>query len=291
MRETYPDYVHDPTHGYRMVACPTLYPGQTVTAQILADQENRSPIEVGLYLCAFGENDGLFAVRGPKEALKPGEDRVLEWKVAVPGGCPIAWVGLELSSARRADGTVYLDWLTWSGAPDVSFTRPGHNGTRWQSAWVQACDAVIHNRGDTYRLVQNDGIGLLIQGTREWRDYRVSARLRPHLATSFGIAVRVQGLRRYYALKLLAGGTAQLVRELDGTHVLAEAPLDWELYQYRTLELMAEGNRLIARADGSPLFDVEDASGLTGGAMALFVEEGRVAAEDVTVRPPERQRG
>ncbi len=285
VRETYPDYVHDPTHGYRMVACPTLYPGQTVTAQVLADEGNASPIEVGLYLRAYGENDALFAVRGPQGTLRPGESRVLEWKVAVAEGCPIAWVGIELSSAQRADGTLYLDWLTWSGAPAVGFPRPAHNGTRWQNAWVQACDSVIHNRGDTYRLVQNEGTGLLIQGTREWRDYGVSARLRPHLARSFGIAVRVQGLKRYYALKLVAGGIAQLVRELDGTHVLAEAPLSWELYQDRTLELAVAGNRLIATVDGSPLFDVQDAGGLAGGAMALFVEEGRVAAEDVAVRP------
>jgi hypothetical protein len=268
-----------------MVACPTLYPGQTVRARLMADGHNSTSVGVCLYVWAYGANDALEAFRGPQVTLGPGTDGELEWPVAVPIGCPIAWIGIELTSTTRADGTVYLDWLTWSGAPDVSFARPGHNGTRWQSAWVQACDAVIHNRGDTYRLVQNDGIGLLIQGTREWRDYCVSARLRPHLARSFGIAARVQGLRRYYALKLLAGGTAQLVRELDGTHVLAEAPLDWELYQYRTLELTVAGNRLIARADGSSLFDVEDASGLTGGAMALFVQEGRVAAEDVAVRP------
>ena len=126
---------------------------------------------------------------------------------------------------------------------------------------------------------------MLIHGTREWENYRASARLRPHLAQSFGIAARVQGLKRYYALKLVAGGKAQLVRELDGTHVLAEVPLDWKPYLDYAFELVVDRNRLTAKVDEQILFELEDASSLTGGAMALLAEEGRVAAEEVAVRP------
>jgi len=55
---------------------------------------------------------------------------------------------------------------------------------------------------EPYRLIQNEGMGLLIQGTREWRDYQVRAAVTPHMATSAGIGARVQGLQRYYALLL-----------------------------------------------------------------------------------------
>jgi len=289
-RETYPDQVLDPTHGYRMVASPTLYPGQTLSARLLADEASTCAVGARLFVKAYGENDELFIVYGPRTLLRPGAVELLNWNVDVPIGCPIAYVGIELASETRAEGTAYLDWLTWSGEPRIKLGRPAHNGTRWADAWVQACTAVMTQRHHgrmphTYRIIQNEGIGMLIQGTREWRDYAASASLTPHLARSFGVAARVQGLKRYYALKLVTGGKAQLVRELDGTHILGDVLYDWELYETHNLELEVKGKKLIGRVDGEVLFDVEDASSLTGGAMALLVEEGRVAAEEVAVRP------
>ena len=124
---------------------------------------------------------------------------------------------------------------------------------------------------------------MLIQGTREWRDYNVSARLTPHLAASSGIAARVQGLKRYYALRLVLGGRAQLARELDGTHVLGEAPYAWRLYEPYLLELQVRGRRLTGRINGDILFEVEDESPLTGGAIALLIEDGRLGCDEVQV--------
>ena len=69
----------------------------------------------------------------------------------------------------------------------------------------------------------------------------------PHLARSFGVAARVQGLKRYYALRLTVEGSAQLVRELDGTTVLAEAPFAWELYEPYRLTLTVRGQRIVAQ--------------------------------------------
>ena len=286
VRETYPDYHHDPAHGYRMVACPTLYPGQTVRARLVADEANAGPVTARLFVKAFGADDALETCAGRPVSLAPGASEVLSWRVETPVGSPVAWVGVELQSPveARADGTVYLDWLTWSGAPELSL------GTRWLHAWVQAVDTVIAERENTYRgrttsvrLIQNEGTGLLIQGTRDWQDYTVAATMTPHLARSFGVAARVQGLRRYYALRLTVDGKAQLVRELDGTTVLAEAPLAWELYQPYRLELTVQGSHIVAAVNGESLLEAEDAGPLSGGAIALLIEEGRVGCDDVTV--------
>jgi len=288
MRETYPAF--GAAQAYKVIASPTLYPGQVVKARLAADAQNGQPVEARLLVKAFGPEDALFAVYGPSTILEPGQATTLEWPVQVPVGCPIAWVGLELAATprvagARADGTVYLDWVDWSGAPDVSLGKPAHNGRRWHEAWVQACSTIIPGWGHTYRLIQNEGVGLLIQGAREWRDYVVRARCTPHLAQSFGIAARVQGLRRYYALRLTAEGKAQLVRELDGTHVLAEAPYAWELYQPYALELRVAGNTLIGSVDGQTVVQVQDDSLLDRGAIALVVEVGRVGYDDVEIRP------
>jgi hypothetical protein len=226
-------------------------------------------------------------ISAPQAELQPGGDALLRWQVEAPVGCPIAKVGLEIASGARAEGTVYLDWLTWEGAPTLKLDRPAHRGRRWADAWVHGCSAMLPNTEHTYRVIQDEGTGLLIQGTRDWRDYTVRATCTPHMAAAFGLAARVQGLRRYYALKLVAGGKAQLVRELDGTHVLAEAPFAWELYQSYAFELTIKGDQISGGINGQALFEQRDASLLDAGAIALLAEVGRVGCDAVQVMPVE----
>jgi len=162
--------------------------------------------------------------------------------------------------------------------------RPPHAGTMWRRAWVNGVDDYSAWWPEAYRLVQNHGTGLLMQGTREWRDYRVSAEIRPHLAKSCGIGARVQGMRRYYALLLGPDNTARLVKALDGVAVLGEIDFSWEYGRTYALELQAQGTRLQARIDTQLLFDVDDTTcPLDGGGIALVCEEGRMACETVIV--------
>jgi len=156
--------------------------------------------------------------------------------------------------------------------------------SRWVRAWVAAVHKLFGAGDHPLRLVHNSGVGLAIQGLREWQDYTVEARLVPHLAQSFGLAVRVQGLRRYYALRLTLDGRAQLLRELDGTQVLAECACPWALYQPYDLALTAVGDRLRASVNGLPLFDVRDAA-LSSGAVGLLIEEGRLGVDWVQIAP------
>jgi ADP-ribosylglycohydrolase len=283
MRETYPDLYQ--SGSYRMVASPTLYAGQELRTRLSADQTNSLPIDARLFVKAYGKDDEPFMTCSPKETLEAGAAQEIVWTVQVPTACPIAWVGLELTSENRADGVVYLDWLDWSGAPTVTFDPPGHEGTRWIDAWAQACSDVQTRREHTYRLIQNEGEGMLIQGTREWHNYTVSARLTPHLAASCGIAAYVQGLKRYYALKLTRGGKVQLVRELDGTHVLEEEDHAWELYETYELELEIAGNLLTGRVNGKQVVQAEEREILDGGGIALLIEEGRLGCDEVRIRP------
>jgi len=132
--------------------------------------------------------------------------------------------------------------------------------------------------GEPYRVIQDYGTGLLIQGTREWTDYRVSAEIRPHMVESAGIAARVQGMRRYYALLL--------VKMRDTPTTLAEAEFPWQFGGAYRLSLQVAGSRLQAAIEDRPLFDVQDAANpLTGGAVALVCEVGRMAADAIRVQP------
>jgi hypothetical protein len=283
VRETWPEY--QPTGGYGIEASPTLYPGQNLHARLQADAGNRHPVTVSLFIKAYGDSDKLYIIKGSSAGLDPGQSVQLDWKVEAPTGCPIAWVGIEIASDQGASGTAYIDWLTWDGAPCVNLAAPDHSGRCWTKSWVRALSALGGSHKPDYWLIQNEGLGMAIQGTREWQDYTVQATFTPHLAQSFGLAARVQGLKRYYALRLTADGKAQLVCELDGTTVLTSIPWEWKLYEPYVLGLTVSGSQIIAKVNGISLPSVSGNGLLVSGAIGLLVEEGRVGCEDVSVRP------
>ncbi|HXV41963.1 MAG TPA: ADP-ribosylglycohydrolase family protein, partial [Anaerolineae bacterium] len=274
--------------GYALLASSTLYAGQTVRAGLSADSHNEQPVLGTLYLRSYGPNDRLVMTRGPQVELAPGAYQELTWQIGDTDGAPIAEIGLEISSERRADGTVYLDYLTWDGPPNLVFSRPNHPGSMWRRAWVNGVDQYDERWPEAYRLVQNNGRGLLMQGSREWTDYQVGAAITPHLVKAAGIAARVQGLRRYYALLLTEDSKARLIKALDGEIVLAEMEFPWRFGETYEFHLQVKGQQLSAGIDGQTLFTVQDtARPLTGGGIALVCEEGRMATEAVTVRPVE----
>ena len=271
---------------YRLLASPTLYPGQEVRAGISADPANGDAVACKLFVGAYGADDAVRPHKGPETVLEPGSAQELVWRVGDMGGQPIASIGLELATAGAPGGSVYLDYLAWEGSPDITLKRPAEGGSMWRRAWVNGMDRFDEQGPEPYRLVQNGGTGLLIQGTREWTDYEVSAPVRPHMVLSAGIGARVQGMRRYYALLLARDGKARLVKALDGEKVLAERDLPWLFDATYELSLEVRGDRLRADVDGEPIFDVRDTDRpLAGGAVALVCEEGRAECEVVRVRP------
>lgn len=284
--------------GYALMASPTLYPGQTVRAAVAADGQNAKPVTCTLYLHYYGAEDKLVMQRCPAVTLAAGERQEIRWPIADLDGAPIANIGVEISSAQRSDGVLYLDYLTWDGTPTVTFKRPdyvvdadrrtanGLSSNMWRLAWVNGLDQYDWWWPEAYRLVQNEGRGLLMQGTRDWQDYRAEAAMTIHLAKQAGLAVRVQGMQRYYALLLCADGKARLVKALDGDQVLAEVEFAWSLGAPYTFALRMQGQRLEASIDGNVLFTVEDHNRpLTGGGVAFVCEAGRIMSEALSVGP------
>ncbi|MBM3215361.1 ADP-ribosylglycohydrolase family protein [Candidatus Poribacteria bacterium] len=273
--------------GYSLVASPTLYPGQTVTANVQAESENSGPVNCCVYVSVYGEDNRLTIRRSDAVSLAPGARHAFRWRV--PADChPICRVGIEVASVKRADGVVLLDSLTWDGTPDLRLGKGPLGGGMWQRAWVNAADSPGFIGADmpTVRIMQNHDTGMLIQGTREWSGYTVSATVEPHLAVSAGIAACVQGLRRYYALLLCDGRALRLVKELDGRTTLVEKPFAWELDARYDLALRTDGNTLTALVGGESVFTVtDDDRPLLSGAIALLCEVGRVDFGNITVQP------
>lgn len=272
--------------GYTLLASPTLYPGQTVRARVTGDPNNHTTVCGRLFVRHFVGDERLALMFGPPAELSPKTDHEFVWRVPDPGN-PIVDVGLELSSIARADGTVYLDYFTWDGDPDAVLGRPKEGGVRWRRSWVKGVTHFGTNWPEPFHIAQNEGRGLLITGTRTWHDYRVSTTLSVRLASAAGLAIRVQGLRRYYALLLSASGDRiRLVKALDGERVLAEAEVPWQFEQSYDLALQAVHDRLRAWLGQRLLFDLCDSDRtLAGGGIGLVCEEGCLSAGPVTVRP------
>ena len=89
---------------------------------------------------------------------------------------------------------------------------------------------------------------------------------------------------RYYALMFdrKDGSRVRLDRRLHDEAALAEQGFPWSLDQPYALALTFEGGTVRASIDGQPLFEVRD-NALAGGAVALLVDTGSVATQEVRV--------
>ncbi len=269
---------------YDLMASPAVYSGQRLEALCFAAADNPGPLAVGLRVKVYGRDDALVAVDGPSETLAPGRSATLGWTLPDTGGQPIQAIGFVLGGSEgTAAGTLHVDHLGWTGAPDLRLRRPEEPGDFWRQAWVNGVSFFSKNFASAFRISQSVGEGIIIHGARDWRDYEARSTLTVHLGHEGGLAIRVQGLRRYYALVLAREGVVRLVKVRDDERtVLAEEPLDWRFEQPYVLTLSGHTTRLTATLDGRPLFTAEDDAFASGG-IGLMINEGALSTSEVHV--------
>ena len=274
---------------YDLMASPLVYPGQAVVARLVAAPDNAAAVTVRLRALVYGRDDVLSPLDGESRVLEPGAETILYWRLPDVGGQPIQSIGVALNSAgRETEGAVALDYLKWEGAPDVRLRRPDAPGDFWRRAWVNSVSQFATQFKMALRISQDRGEGMIIQGGSDWTDLRVDATLKVHLAESAGLALRVQGLRRYLAVLMHRSGVLRIVRRYDGeTSVLAEAPLAWDFEVAYPLSLEIVGDRIMADA-GNVRLEARDLSDrpLKTGAAALIVESGSLSCDELRVRAP-----
>ena len=265
--------------SYDLLASPALQPGQTLYADFIS--VTAEPTTATLIIGVYDAKDKVQVVKGSSIKLSPSQTGTVEWLIPDLDGYPIAEVGFEVTGPET--GAVRLDRLGWNGTPNVTFKQT--EGSTWKQQWI--CGMSDHcGWGEPFRVVQNEGTGLLMTGCREWTDYRVQTKLVPHLAESCGLAARVQGLKRYYALEVVRGGGARLVKALDGVTVLAELPFEWNLGDPIDLDLVVQGNRVIGTVNGILKLEFEDIQRpLVGGGIALVLTEGRMGTHEISIGP------
>jgi len=268
---------------YDLMATPLVYPGQTVKARVAAPRENRSPVEVRLRVRVYNEHDELRDVDGASATLKPGAETTLEWRLPEFDGQPIAEIGLAFTgTGKRADGRLVVDFLRWDGAPQLTLRRPAGDCDFWRMAWVNGVSFFSKRFPPSFRISQDRGEGLISHGTRQWTDYEVKSDIMIHLGNYGGMALRVQGLRRYYGVRLTRAGELQIVRVRDDeVKVLAETAMPLQFEKALSFTARADGSSISATVDGVSL-SAEDEAFANGG-IGLIISEGALSTNAVKV--------
>ena len=78
------------------------------------------------------------------------------------------------------------------------------------------------------------------------------------LVKSGGLAARVQGLERYYALEISSNNKLRLVKMLDGLNILKEIDLDLEFQKEYKLSLKVKKNNLQGYLDKKLFLEFND---------------------------------
>lgn len=268
-------WTEKPSNPYPLVASPRVYPGQRLAASLLQG----AGASARLYVAYYDGNDQ--AQYAYSEAISVGA--AAELSMTIPSHAyPAFEIGVE------AEGCVHLDYLRWDGEPNYASTRPPQvrrGNSMWRRSWVNGVDDFVSMPWvEPFRLVQNTGRGLVMQGSREWRDISVTADVCGHLARATGVAVRVQGLGRYYAFVLHNSGEARIIKVAGDETILATVPFEWHLGQPYQLTMTASGDQLVASIDGSQVLTATDQQ-LRCGGMGLLIEEGRTATHRIAVEP------
>lgn len=274
---------------YDLMACPRVYPGQTMNARVSAGAGLVGHVEARLRIMHYDGSDRLVALDQPEAvAVLVGKDVDLRWRLPDLGGQPVAEIGVVLSTPHgRAAGRVLLDRLGWSGTPEMTLRRPADGGDFWWRAWVNTANLFSRQFRQDFRISHESGEGMILQGARDWTDYVVEADMTLHLGVYGGLVIRAQGQRRFYAARVTRAGDLVLVRRRDDEDVvLASTPCAIPLETDFTLRVIAKGNVLRAEI-GDVVLEAEDAGpeAFRGGAMGLCVREGSVSATRIRVGP------
>ena len=293
---TFMSHDTDMVGSYELLASPTIHSGQMMKASIVGNGKNSETLYCRLCAFAYASNGEINHFYSEFVELVKDQDVDIEWFVPETDGNPIGRVGLEiLSKVPFGRGTVYLDSLSWEGTPNANLGRPSNEpfiykekknyNPWWARAWVPGCSSLFPiNRGESMRLIQNEGIGIAFQGSHDWVDYEMTALIRVHLAKNAGIVIRAGGMKRYYALLIGNNSQVKLIKFVGEKEVLATSSLIGELTDVHELKLRVAGNKISGSVDGGSQLEFTDSS-LKAGAVGLLSEEGRVEFSNIRISP------
>lgn len=150
---------------------------------------------------------------------------------------------------------------------------------------MEGCDEGVRHWEHRIKVANNHGAGQVSTGTRDWTDYRIEATVASQLSDSFGIAIRNQGLRQYYAVTVDRDGYVRLLRRYGDHEVaLQSVPFQYEWGTEIAVSLQANGQEISATVGDIQLSAI-DHSLLTSGGAAIIVTKGHAWAKQLAIVP------
>ncbi|KAF2163216.1 hypothetical protein M409DRAFT_57520 [Zasmidium cellare ATCC 36951] len=289
-----PKYDLEPTY-YDLQASPLIHPGQTLTARLNAAKDMPlKDVKVAFRLKSYSESDALFTLDGPRCDF--GDDGVCKLTFTIPDAFdrqPIKEMGIVLSilASKPITGTVRLDYIRWTGSPKMVLGKPSKTSyfrwsatEPWRRAWVNNM-TTFPEYMPLFLVAQDVGEGSLMYGCRDWYNYKATAK---HMVNNKpgpnGLAARVQGLNRWYAVMLRPGGIA-IVKAFDEKRIdLATADFDWRVVLPYDLGLEVQGEKLKGYVNGKLVLEASDSQYESGG-IGLTVNDGSIMVNEVEIGP------
>ncbi|OTA53192.1 ADP-ribosylglycohydrolase [Hypoxylon sp. EC38] len=283
---------------YELVGSPLVYPGQMLQALVRANKTNVRPALVSLLLKVYTNADELENFVGDALSIPPAGSEILKWTIPESLSCrPIQAVGLRISrdagdSHNERDTRLALDYFRWDGTPNVVLEAiDDQQGPRtfYKQSFVNGADDFYFSNGK-FVVAQDQGEGIVSYGTREWTDYRVVVKdFVFNLGHAAGVATRVQGLNRYYALVFVNPADTErknvaLVHSFDDEKIeLDTVEFAWEYDVPYTITFQVRGPHLQARC-GEVVLSAYDSHYRSGG-IGLMVYDGSLLSGNIEVGP------
>jgi ADP-ribosylglycohydrolase len=271
--------------GYGVLASPTLYSGQTVTVRLAGDADLTGPLTAALFVRYYESKDKPALLRAEPQAIGPNTEASLTWTVPDTEGKPIFEVGIELASGSPVSGCVSLDTLTWTGAPNTTLDRPKSKEDVRQRAWVDGVSQFNTEwvtEGMAFRVVQNNGAGVVSQGESSWTGYRAECEAIPRLGRT-GLAACVQGQRRYVAVVFDADYRVRLIEQRDTEcRVLAESDMVWEPMVKYSASISVTDDGISARVGNAEMTGKATSA---RGAVGMVADTGHAEFSAIRITP------
>lgn len=260
--------------NFNTIASPTLYPSQTVTADVRGRGLAR------LYV-AYQSSSGVVIRESEVTELKSDWSEI-SWSIPRVGN--LAPVGLGLRVVAEESGELDVNWIDWGGAPSDYVFSGRFQGDIWDltpiemRAWVSNAEIFEADFESTFVVSQARGGAVATVGTRDWSSYQVSASVKSSKGAKAGILVGCGGLRRYLKADIDDLGHLQVVQVRDDNQlVLTESTheIDSEDFLDMTLSLENDTVQLVVEQRGRRLCETDVvAPDVEPGAAGIYVENG-----------------
>lgn len=271
-----PSDFHD--SRYDPAFSPLLYPGQTIHGSALLPAYGKS-CTVRLY-ARNARTRELYL--GEQVSLEPGVWAELAYTIPAMDGVLLDEAGFQFAltgEERNAELAALVDDLYFDGQPCYSIDFAQETTALWSPVHREVSQFTrlkghFYLEGGKANLSCSD-FGEVYTGHHDWKDYAVTAKLRPVTGEYHCVNFRVQGGVRSYAAGLLPGSKLGIVKNTRrGQRVLAQADFAWETGRKYDIRVSAKGSSIELQVEGCSVSVVDAENPYRQGCVGLSVRDG-----------------